>query len=531
MPNRRKFLFTTTAMALSPYVFSSGARATPKNVVVLGKSIDGIVNGFDPAEAYDMSADVLPNLYRTLVTIDPRDPTKLVGDLSQRVETSPDGMTYRFYLKTDAMFESGKPVTARDVVFSIQRAVKLNRSPVFILAQLGWNSTNVGEMVRESEPDVITIKLPEVRAGGLVLASLSSTVAGIVEEKVVMANEKNGDMGNEWLRTHSAGAGSYRLVDWQASDHIILQANPHAANPARTPRLAIRHMPEPAGELLLLRKGDLDVARTLGSDELKAISGDPKLDVVATDALTLIFAQMNMAVPQFQKPEVRQAIKWSIDYDAIATHVTPGLWNVWQSFLPKGTPGALTEKPFRKDISKAKALMKKAGYENGFSITLDHPNTWPYPDIAQALQASFAEIGIQLQLLAGDTAQILAKRRARQHQMQITRFSADHIDPSSFASYFCPNTDDSNDAKLRNVAWGNHFVDPKLTAATFAAGKELDVQTRLGIYKQMQRDFWESGPMAFILQKRDVAVVTHGVSGLEIGPVDAYTHYSGIQKS
>jgi peptide/nickel transport system substrate-binding protein len=531
MVTRRSFIALNAALASASLLGALPAKATPRNIMVLGKSIDGIVNGFDPAEAYDASSDVLPNMYRTLVMYDGTKKSKLAGDLAESWDISNGGLVYRFKLKSDAKFESGAPVTAADVAYSLQRVIKLNKSPSFLLTQLGLNANNIDAAARATGPNVVTLTLPEVRATGLVLATLSTTVSGIVERKTVMENESNGDMGNIWLRKHSAGAGSFRLVDWQAGDHIILEANPNASVQPKTKRLAIRHMAEPATESLLLKKGDLDIARTLGSDELRSLAGDKSLSIIPTDSLVLIYVQMNMAHPMFQKPEVLQAIKWSIDYDAIATNVTPGLWNSWQSFLPQGTPGAISERPFRKDVAKAKMLLAKAGYPNGFEVTFDHPNTWPFPDIAQAMQADLAQVGIRLKLLAGDYAQVLAKRRARQHQMQIGRFGADHIDSSAFASYFLPNTDDSDATKIKNGAWNNHFVNPALTTASNAANRELDSDKRLAMYQQMQREFWDVAPMIFLLQKRDVVVTRSNVTGLAMGPIDAYTRYAGVQKT
>lgn len=531
MTTRREFLLSSGAIASAAALGAPQAWATPRSIAVLGKGIDGIINGFDPAEAYDQSADVLPNLYRTLMMYDPSKPGLLTGDLAENVDIAPNGLEFRFTIRKGLKFGSGAPVTAQDIAFSIQRAVKMNKAPSFMLSQLGLTAANVDTALRAQPDNTVTLVLPEVRASGLVLATLSTTVTGVVEQKVVMQQNVNGDLGNAWLRRHSAGSGPFRLVDWQPAAHIILEANANVAQPAKMRRLAIRHMAEPATELLQLRRGDLDVARTLGSDELRAIASDPSLTTIGTDSLSLIYVQMNMAIPMFRKREVLQAVKWAIDYDAIASHVTPGLWTSWQSFLPKGTPGALTAKPFRKDVAKARALLKAAGYANGFTVTLDHPNNWPYTDIAQALQANLADVGIRLELLAGDYGQVIAKRRARQHQMQIGKFGADHVDMSSFATYFLPNEDDSDQSKVKNAAWNNHFVDAKLTTAAMAGSRERDSGKRVAMYEQMQRDFLEVSPFAFILQRRDVAVVRKGVTGLAIGPIEAYTRYGGVQKS
>lgn len=69
---------------------------------------------------------------------------------------------------------------------------------------------------------------------------------------------------------------------------------------------------------------------------------------------------------------MRQAIKWGIDCDAIANNITPNVWNVWQTFLPKNSPGSIDVRPFRKDVAKAKALMEAGGYPYGFEMVMDY---------------------------------------------------------------------------------------------------------------------------------------------------------------
>ena len=73
---------------------------------------------------------------------------------------------------------------------------------------------------------------------------------------------------------------------------------------------------------------------------------------------------------------MHQAIKWAIDYDAIAKNITPDTWSVCQAFLPDALPGALKHNPFRKDVAKAKQLLAEAGLANGFSVTMDYISTF-----------------------------------------------------------------------------------------------------------------------------------------------------------
>src|SRR5262249_54524388 len=84
--------------------------------------------------------------------------------------------------------------------------------------------------------------------------------------------------------------------------------------------------------------------------------------------------------------------------------ITPNTWVVWQTFLPKGLPGSVPDRPFKKDVAKAKALLAEAGFPNGFEVTLDHVSSPPWSDVAQALQADLGAVGIKVSLLGGEAA-------------------------------------------------------------------------------------------------------------------------------
>src|SRR5690242_714928 len=426
MLTRRSLLASSAATLTAPAIVTKARAATPKGVAVMAKQIDDIVS-FDPAESYEFTnGEVDANCYRRLIRPNQSDATKIEGDLAETWDVSKDGLTFTFKLRHDAQFDSGNPVTAHDAAFSLQRVVKLNKTPGFIITQFGFNADNVEKMVRALDDYTLEIKLPQAQATSFVLYCLSANVGSVVDMKTAMANQANGDLGNAWLKSRTAGAGAYKLTEWAASDHVIIDANPHAAEKGLMRRIVLRHVPDPAAQLLLLQKGDVDIARELGSDQLKSIANDKSLTVASAPQGTSMYLAMNQAMPELQKQQVHQAIKWAIDYDAIARNITPGTWSVSQAFLPDALPGALKHNPFRKDVTKAKQLLAEAGHPNGFAVTMDYISASPHAEIAQALQADLAAIGIKVTLQPGEQKQVITKTRARQHQLALLYWCTDY---------------------------------------------------------------------------------------------------------
>ncbi len=525
----RRFLLSSTAVAVAAP--DAVLAATPRDMIVMAKQIDDIIS-FDPAESYEFSNnEVDGNVYRRLVAPDHADTTKVAGDAAESWTVSPDGKVFTFKLRPDVVFASGKAATAGDVAFSLQRVVKLNKTPGFILTQFGFTKDNVDLLIKAVDAQTLHFELPAPQSSSFVLFCLSANVGSIVEKATVMANEVNGDMGNAWMKTHSAGAGGYALTSYAASDHVRIDANPHSDIKTASKRVIIRHVADPSAQLLMLQKGDADIVRNLTPDQLKTIGANADFHVTSSPQSSQIYIAMNQNVPELAKPQVRQAVKWAVDYDAIATNITPNSYVVSQSFLPMGLPGAVGDKPFHKDVTRARALMKEAGLADGFAVTMDCPSVQPYPDIAQAVQADLAAIGIKINLVVGDTKQVITKTRARQHQMAMLYWGTDYFDPNSNAQAFCANPDDSDASKLKILAWRSHFADAELTAMVAAATTELDSAKRVEIYQQMQKLSQERAPFVMLLQAISNAVQGKGVSGFVIGPLPDYTKYYDVKKA
>ena len=527
------------AAAAAPLVWDSAFRPafadTPRDVVVMAKAIDDIIT-LDPGESFEFSGnEVCGNCYERLITPDVVTPTKINPELAQSWEMAPDGKSITFKLDPARKFSSGAPITAEDVVFSMTRVVALDKSPAFIISQFGFTKANAAETITAPDPHTLVLKFADVQSPSFLLYCLSANVGGVVEKKVAMSHEKDGDFGNAWLKTNSAGSGAWVLRGWRASEQVSLERNPN--HPAATPasgavkRLIILHRPDRSAQLLALQKGDVDIARDLAPEALKQLAADPNYHLVKEGKASLSYLAMNQNVPNLAKPQVRQAIKWAIDYKAIETNIVPGIYQTHQAFLPDGIPAALEDAPFGKDVAKAKALMKEAGLENGFEVTLDHQSAAPFSDIAQALQADLGAIGIKVTLLAAENRQVITKTRARQHQLAYLTWGSDYFDPNSNAETFCENPDNTDGAKTRTVAWRSSWQDKELTDRALANARQQDSAKRVAEYQELQRLHRERAPFAFVLQQVETAALRKNVTGLVLGALSDQSSYDTISKS
>ncbi len=113
------------------------------------------------------------------------------------------------------------------MVYSLHRAVALDKSPAFILGQFGLTKDNVKDKVKQTGPLEMTFEVDKAYAPTLVLYCLGNSVASIVDKKLLVQNEKDGDFGYNWLKTKYAGSGPYIMRDWKANEVLVLERNPN----------------------------------------------------------------------------------------------------------------------------------------------------------------------------------------------------------------------------------------------------------------------------------------------------------------
>lgn len=526
---RSMLLASTLALASGPILQVQAA--TPAGVLVVAQNIDDIV-AIDPAQAYEFtSGELVTNVYDRLVQYDAEDPTVLAAGLAEDWAIDEAGKSIAFTLRDGAVFHSGNPVRVEDVVFSLSRVIKLNLTPAFILTQLGWTPENVGDRVT-ADGNTITITYEGDFSPAFVMNILASRPASIVDEKTVMANEVDGDMGNSWLNANSAGSGPFEMIAYRPAELVRLKSNANYFKGApQVDSVIIRHVAEAATQQLLLESGDVDMAKNLTPDQIESLGGDA-LKVEVFPQAAVHFLSFNQKTESLTPPAVWEAARYLVNYEGMTNSIIKGQMEVHQAFWPKGFPGSYDETPYTYDVEKARSILADAGVETPITVTLDVINSAPFTDMAQSIQAGFSEAGINFEILPGTGSQVITKYRERSHQAMLLYWGPDFMDPHSNAKAFAYNSDNSDDNYAATTTWRNAWAVPDdMNQMTNTALTESDPQKRLDMYVELQKRVQEKSPIVIMFQAAYQVAMTDSVTGYVNGATSDFVFYRLVSKA
>jgi peptide/nickel transport system substrate-binding protein len=492
--------------------FAAGA-ATPSNALVMAWNIDAI-STFDPAQIGEVvTNEIVQNTCDSLVDFDPADETKVIPLFAERWDVSDDRLQITFHLRKGATFPSGNPATAAETAWSMQRVVKLGFGNAATLTEYGFTKDKVETQITAPDDATLVMKLDKPYPTNLVLQAIAANrVSATMDRQTILANEVNGDLGNKYLATHTECVGPYRLAQWNAGEAVVLQANDkYWGEPPALKRVLIRHVAEAGTQRLLLTQGDVDVARDLTPEDMKDLESSPDVSIVRVLKPQLFFWTFNNADPIFSNEKVRLAMRYLIDYDGLGKTVMAYTGVPRASFVQIGAVGALDEKegqPFSLDLDKAKALLAEAGYPNGFKATVfigTLPHSGP---IAQSVQQNAAKVGVELTLERMANAQLFSKVRGREFQTAMQAWQTGVPDAHGNASRLVYNPDNRAEAKLTQYpAWRAAFYSEDANKKVDAALLEPDPEKRNAIYRDLQLQIMQQGPMAIMFQMYNPAAI------------------------
>jgi peptide/nickel transport system substrate-binding protein len=506
--------------------------ATPADVLVVAQNIDDIVS-IDPAEAYEFSSgEYVTQTYDRLVQYDAPDVKTLAPGLASEWTADDAAKTITFTLRDGVKFTSGNPLRAEDVVYSWKRVVVLNKAPAFILTQLGWTPENFDSMVK-ADGNKVVLKYEGDFSSAFVLNVLAARPASVVDAVTVQANEAGGDMGNAWLKANSAGTGPFVLKAFRPAEIINLEANPNYFLGAPAIKgVIIRHVAEAATQQLLLESGDVDIAKNLTPDQIADMAGKDSVRIETYPQAAVHFLSFNQKAAELQPEAVWEAARYLVDYKGMTDSFLKGQMQIHQAFWPKGFPGSLDDTPYSYDPAKAKQILADAGIKTPIKVSLDVINSTPFTDMAQSLQATFAEGGIDFEIIPGTGSQVITKYRARTHQAMLLYWGPDFMDPDSNAGAFAFNEDNSDDHYQSTTTWRNGWAVPaELNAETKAAKAEADPAKRNEMYVDLQKKVQAKSPIIIMFQAATQVAIAKNVEGYVNGATSDFVFYRLVKKS
>ncbi|PZO64257.1 MAG: ABC transporter substrate-binding protein [Paracoccus denitrificans] len=514
-----------TATAFAPAAFA----ATPADTLVVAATIDDIIS-LDPAQSFEFSGnDVDQNLYDRLVDFNPLDlEAGFQPSLAESWKMGDDGKSLTLTMREGVNFHSGNPVRAEDAAWSLQRAVKLDLSPAFILTQFGLTKDNVEEMVT-AEGNTLTIRFDKAYAESFVLNCLTANVGSVVDKELVLQHVDGEDLGNKWLSTNDAGSGPFTLGAWRPNEAVQLLAfADYFEGAPKLKRVIVKNVAESSAQRLQLEKGDIDVARNLTPTDIQSISSNADLKVNDEVRGRILYMGLSQKDENLSNPAVIQAMRHVVNFEGMNDTFLKGQWKIHQNFIPEGYLGASDDNSWTYDPAAAKKILEDAGVKP-FTVTTKVRDLREYLDVAQTVQASMAEAGITLKIEQMTGAQVLDAYRAREVPIFLGEWGPDYSDPQTNAGTFAINPD--NEAKGSTLAWRNSYVPPQeMQDAVAAATIESDTPKRTQMYLDIQKQFHETAPILPLFQRVEQAGLRADVKDWSGGGAVASVQYKQVSK-
>jgi peptide/nickel transport system substrate-binding protein len=297
-----------------------------------------------------------------------------------------DQLTWKFYLRKGVKFHNGNPFTAADVKFSFERLSNPDVSEFL----------NTGKSIAAVEtPDDFTVIIKT--------KDPIPWFANNMHQIFIMDKESTESRDPGDVMVKPIGTGAYKMVEWVKGSYVRLEANAdywEGAPPIQN--IEIRPIKESSTRFAALAAGQVELMSGVPVELYDKILKNPKLDVVSRPARRSIFLALgNKPGSPMADVRVRKAMYMAINEGEIIEkimrgHATPAAQVPDPPTI--GYNGDIKRLPY--DLEMAKKLMKDAGYENGFEVTLSGPNDRYVQDekIAEAAAKYLAKIGIKAKL-------------------------------------------------------------------------------------------------------------------------------------
>ncbi|GIJ28574.1 ABC transporter substrate-binding protein [Micromonospora qiuiae] len=489
----------------------SGGNANGGGATTLTVNTSFVLKTLDPGRVYEATGlTAVHALYDTLLTFEGSDVSKPVPALAESYEASADAKTFTFKLRSGVTFSDGSPLTADDVVFSLNRLKNIKGSPAVTVSELSVSKTDDNTVVVTSE--TANPNVPVV----LSMPSTAVINANVARENGAKDGEDaaQGDTAQQYLDTNSIGSGPYVLKSYEPESQVVLEANPNYWGEApQFERVVLRNMDVQTQKLTMQRAEAAEISLDISGKLLEGLPETLQTSGVQ-DTVYFLFLNADPAVsPVTSNPKFNQALRAAIDYQGVAAlygqGAAPGAGLVAPAF-----PGTLPEgEASTRDVNKAKALLAEANLTNP-TVKFNYPAiTYKGVDlgtVATKVQGDVAEAGITLELNPQPLTTFLDEMRGGKVALGFTPQSLNYPVADSLINNMAPGQ-----ATALRSGWTVERADPAIVAAGEKVVETLDLAARATAMQEWQRLMNQSSPYVVLASNSSTVVATADLTGAD----------------
>jgi oligopeptide transport system substrate-binding protein len=473
----------------------------------------------DPALAYDvLSYPVVHAVFTTLITYNESAEGFVPWVATSVPEPQNDGKKYVFSLRKGIKFTNGEPVDASAFKYEIERILDPEtKSPV-----AGLYTNIVGATDYQKNPKHGTLKGVKVLSSTKIefdlvkpdvtfLQTLAIPPASAVPRKAV---EKAGpDFDN-----NPVGSGPFKVETFQRGSKMVLVKNKDyfdESTAAKSNEIHITIGLDPTTQIQRVEQGSADYAIDFPSSQYTQLKDNPQYkDYIIEQPINSVwYIYMNMTQKPWTNPKVREAMQYAIDKDRIV-QVLAGRAYVTNQILPPKMPGyddsIGSSSPY--DPEKARALLKEAGYPNGFSMEFWDFNTGDQPKVDQVIQENLSDVGIEMDLRSVSFSEWIDKGESGQTQTGMFGWTQDYPDPSNFLDVQF----NSDQIPANNSA---HYSNPTVDQMLNQAITMEDQSQRLALYQKIQKQILADNPIVPLWNEKKTFFRNPDIQGTYLHPV------------
>ncbi|MHB8084729.1 MAG: peptide ABC transporter substrate-binding protein [Dehalococcoidia bacterium] len=468
----------------------------------------------DPAISSEMSSHIyVMHIFSGLVKFDSE--LKPVGDIADNWSISADGKTYTFYLRKDVKFHDGRPLTAQDIKYSLERACNPATGSQTASTYLN-DIVGAPQMIRGKADNLsgVTV-LDDYTLTISIDAPKAYFISKLAYPTAFAVDKKNVESGPDWWKK-PVGTGPYKLTKWDEGSLILLQPNEDYYGKKGTVNVAFTLL---AGlPMSLYETGKIDVVDVYKNNIDRALDKEGPLydQLHIYPEFSLQYIGFNASKPPFDDPYVRQAFCYAVNKGRIISVLQKNMVAAAEGIIPPGMPGYNKDiKGLDFDPAKARELLAKSKYGSADKlppITMTVPGAGAnIDDFLGAILLDWKQnLGVTVNVRLLDPLIFNYHLLDEGDEIFTLGWIADYPDPQNFL----------NTLFYTNGQYNNsHYSNKDLDALLDRAAVEMDQAKRTALYQQAEQLVVEQAPVLPLWFGKNYVLVNPRVHGYDIDPL------------